>query len=197
MKNFTHELWQSAKVLTIALVLSVGVQYASAAWTGPTATPPNENTPAPINVSATSQIKSGGLWVGSLGADGGGYFGGNVGIGVVSPSQKLSVAGIVESTSGGVKFPDGTTQTTAASGGGITLSQEYSVGFSGRGSQSLNMGGGHKACFLTKIYTADGGESCDHWCQVYPDGSNWTIYAYEAWDCPGSASVQCYARCID
>jgi hypothetical protein len=39
---------------------------------------------------------------------------GNVGIGTTSPSQKLTVAGTVESTSGGIKFPDGTVQTTAA-----------------------------------------------------------------------------------
>ena len=41
------------------------------------------------------------------------YFNGKVGIGTASPGQKLSVAGTIESTSGGVKFPDGTTQTTA------------------------------------------------------------------------------------
>ena len=39
---------------------------------------------------------------------------GDVGIGTSSPTEKLSVAGIIESTSGGVKFPDGSTQTTAA-----------------------------------------------------------------------------------
>jgi hypothetical protein len=39
---------------------------------------------------------------------------GNVGIGTASPGEKLSVAGKVESTSGGFKFPDGSTQTTAA-----------------------------------------------------------------------------------
>jgi microcystin-dependent protein len=44
---------------------------------------------------------------------------GNVGIGTTSPGQKLTVAGTIESTSGGVKFPDGTTQTTAASGNAI------------------------------------------------------------------------------
>lgn len=40
--------------------------------------------------------------------------GGNVGIGTSSPGQMLTVAGTIETTSGGVKFPDGTTQATAA-----------------------------------------------------------------------------------
>lgn len=39
---------------------------------------------------------------------------GNIGIGTTTPAQKLSVAGTIESTSGGFKFPDATTQTTAA-----------------------------------------------------------------------------------
>jgi hypothetical protein len=37
---------------------------------------------------------------------------GNVGIGIASPVSKLAVAGVIETTSGGVKFPDGTIQTT-------------------------------------------------------------------------------------
>ena len=48
------------------------------------------------------------------------YFKGKVGIGVVSPASKLEVAGVIESTTGGVKFPDGTTQTTASSGGNVS-----------------------------------------------------------------------------
>jgi hypothetical protein len=39
---------------------------------------------------------------------------GNVGIGVAAPASKLAVAGMVESMAGGFKFPDGTTQATAA-----------------------------------------------------------------------------------
>lgn len=42
---------------------------------------------------------------------------GNVGIGTMSPTEKLQVVGTVHSTTSGFKFPDGTVQTTAASGG--------------------------------------------------------------------------------
>ncbi|MGA9997192.1 MAG: hypothetical protein WBP93_17370 [Pyrinomonadaceae bacterium] len=39
---------------------------------------------------------------------------GNVGIGLFNPTAKLAVAGTVQSTSGGFKFPDGSVQSTAA-----------------------------------------------------------------------------------
>ncbi len=42
---------------------------------------------------------------------------GNVGIGVATPNQRLSVAGVVESTTGGFRFPDGSVQTAAAPAG--------------------------------------------------------------------------------
>src|SRR5438132_4438119 len=42
----------------------------------------------------------------------------NVGIGTSIPGSKLTVAGLTETTTGGVKFPDGTIQLSAAVGGG-------------------------------------------------------------------------------
>jgi hypothetical protein len=44
-----------------------------------------------------------------------------LGIGTSSPGQKLTVAGVIESTSGGFKFPDGSIQTKAAKGCLITF----------------------------------------------------------------------------
>jgi len=62
----------SIKILILAIVLSLGLQYAFAAWSDPTSNPPGDNTPAPINVSSETQTKSGGLI-----AWGGGVFTGN------------------------------------------------------------------------------------------------------------------------
>jgi hypothetical protein len=40
-------------------------------------------------------------------------FNGNIGIGLATPTSKLTVEGMIETTIGGYKFPDGTIQTTA------------------------------------------------------------------------------------
>jgi hypothetical protein len=43
---------------------------------------------------------------------------GNVGIGTTTPANRLSVAGVIESTTGGFRFPDGSVQASAATGSG-------------------------------------------------------------------------------
>jgi hypothetical protein len=53
---------------------------------------------------------------------------GAVGIGDTNPQFKLTVAGTVYSKSGGFRFPDGTTQVTAATGGGNSWSLTGNTG---------------------------------------------------------------------
>lgn len=96
-KNIVKPFGEIVRPLILALALFYGAAVVSA-WTGPTSAPPGNNAPAPINVSGTSQVKAGGLWIGSLGTDGGATFGGNVGVGTVSPGQKLDVAGYIRGT---------------------------------------------------------------------------------------------------
>lgn len=48
---------------TLALIIFIGLSIANAAWINPPASPPAGNLGAPINTSATSQIKSGPLQV--------------------------------------------------------------------------------------------------------------------------------------
>ena len=49
---------------------------------------------------------------------------GNIGIGTTSPGSKLSVAGMIETTMGGYKFPDGTVQSTA---GLVSISHNFTL----------------------------------------------------------------------
>jgi hypothetical protein len=50
---------------------------------------------------------------------------GNVGVGTNYPAEMLHVDGVIYSSSGGIKFPDGTLQTTAGGGGGGGLVLPY------------------------------------------------------------------------
>lgn len=47
---------------------------------------------------------------------------GKIGVNNITPTSQLTVTGVIESTTGGIKFPDGTTQTTAATGSGSVTS---------------------------------------------------------------------------
>jgi hypothetical protein len=104
----------SISTAVFATVFTAGVVIA---WTGPTLTAPSGNVSTPLNVTATSQVKAGGLWAASVGSDSGYCIGascisvwpspqlltsgtsayyntGNVGVGTTTPGTILSVQGV-------------------------------------------------------------------------------------------------------
>ena len=72
--------------LTFGVLLAFGA--AVSAFQSPTQAPPGGNVPAPINVGPDPQVKSGGLWVGSLGVDGGVVVGGSLTVGKTPTDPK-------------------------------------------------------------------------------------------------------------
>lgn len=84
------EILKDIKTLIVAITLALGVLTAYA-WNGPVSNPPQGNAYAPINTTATSQTKSGSIWASGFFTTGGGYFGGDVGIGTQTPEARLDV----------------------------------------------------------------------------------------------------------
>ena len=104
---------------------------------------------------------------------------GNVGIGNTTPANRLSVDGIIESTSGGIKYPDGTVQTTAATGGNSNVTI-YSYGL-----VIIDVDGGG-ACSVydpaSSLIFADGGTSVDRFGisdVTLNAGTSTTVYGAE------------------
>lgn len=104
---------------------------------------------------------------------------GNVGVGTMNPGQMLSVAGTIESTSGGFKFPDGSVQTTATSVGGISIKTG-----SANHEDLITPPGGYTVaqckCIVSPRAFGPMGSSSEgysHWCYVTEESGGWRVYA--------------------
>ena len=71
VKSFLKQTPIYLSAIVLGIILGMAIQMAYAAWTNPTTLPPNNNAPAPINVSTTTQTKAGNLNIGGdLSVDG-------------------------------------------------------------------------------------------------------------------------------
>ena len=64
---------------------------------------------------------------------------GNIGISAANPGSKLTVAGMIEATLGGYKFPDGTLQSTAAVSGITSVVHDSTLNGAGIGGSPLGL----------------------------------------------------------
>ncbi len=76
--------------------MAFSVSYVFAAWSGPTATPPDGNTDAPVNVGIVDQIKDAGLGVNVLSVFGRGLFSGEMQIDSTGLVCEPSVYGTIK-----------------------------------------------------------------------------------------------------
>jgi hypothetical protein len=135
-------------------------------------------------------------------ADGDLVVNGKLGVGTTTPASKLTVVGTIESTTGGVKFPDGTVLTSAASGvtavwhapivktsgtsyttpAGCKTIRVTVVGGGGNGGTSYNDsslggGGGGGGGYAQKLFTVTGGTTYTYAVGAAGGNSTFTVGA--------------------
>jgi|SRR3989344_5666252 len=76
MRKTTNKYLTTAKIIVLALILSVGISVVYAQWSGPTAAPFGGNTQPPINIGNASQTKAGFFWAAGLGSTLGAFING-------------------------------------------------------------------------------------------------------------------------
>lgn len=99
MKISSSKVLNVSKVIILTIIIGFSVNYVFAVWTNPPANPPTcpdtiDGCNTPINVSINGQIKEGGLTLNTNGSQHGLIVQkGNVGIGTITPSNKLTING--------------------------------------------------------------------------------------------------------
>jgi hypothetical protein len=196
------------RLTSLALGILIGtVLFTTAsviiAWTGPTAPPPGGNIAAPLNVGTTDQIKDAGLGLDALAVFGNailsgtsrylnfGDSAGEAGYGIRDNAGTMEFKNSADNWRSflpatgvqSITFADGTTQTTAASGGGISAVTTVSGG----SSAYCPSGYYRTGCSSSAVQNTGWGPVIQASAAI-PSGSN-------ACSCAGSYTLTCYAYC--
>lgn len=104
MNTFKKIIYQTLLVGSI-ISFAFGVAYLKA-WTGPTSTPPNDNVAAPINTGFNAQQKDGAFALFNN------FYTQGIGVNVSPPLYSLDMGPTANGITSGIRFSDGTVQTT-------------------------------------------------------------------------------------
>ena len=137
MKKTIMNTVSTGGLTLVALLFGTGLIASAQSWSAPTATPPGNNASAPLNVSSASQVKIGGLSVGSLISTGSICFGvdckaswAEVAGGGGIPAGAVMAFNLASCPSGWAEFTSARGRTVVGSGSGVgltarTLGQEF------------------------------------------------------------------------
>lgn len=164
------------KVISLGLILGLGIQFAEA-WTSPTLSPPDGNIlGGPLTTGSVGQWKQGNLALNTDGLYANALLipSGNVGIGIVNPTEKLEVNGNVKTTgvltAGKVQIVDVVVENTDCAPMGLVARDNTGILLSCQGSPlkwKKASGGGGSDCadgilnnqiqIITNAYCASAG----------------------------------------
>lgn len=183
-------------VLSIIITtLTVGIIVFAAPWADPTAMPPGNNAPEPVNVSNTGQAKSGGLILNTGGAGIGLLLqNGSMGIGDMTPDTGLKLD--VEGKIGATEYCDQNgNNCSPATGGGSGSYTRVSVSGNVRSTLyatcpvgSNVVGGGFTTPYNTYAYESYASSDTQWRCTTYDLGCS-------VWGDCRTYTYTCYAVC--
>lgn len=145
--------------LTAGVVLGAGMQFALAAWSGPSAVAPGNNTPPPLTDSTISQYKAGPLGINTTILPTGGFgltVGGSLGVG-----GKIYTASTVSTDPGSTvvtkDYLDSSLASSSFSGGsGIVGTSEMIIRYSDQSHRGCTSAWGEASCSGAIITCASG-----------------------------------------
>jgi hypothetical protein len=135
--------------LALLIACALGINYL-AAWTGPSTAAPGNNVDAPLNVSTTAQSKEGAFALFDN------FYAQGIGVNVSPPTHSLTLGPTANGITTGIKFADGTVQTTAGGSQGLSFDEYLHIQHRPGASYTVSAGWNVRALNTTITNTITG-----------------------------------------